>query len=242
MIDWKKYFDKIFCIHFMPFRERVAKLNSELSRVGILNSGIFEPRYTFPSVHCMALYNLLKQNNLTTVPHNAAFNLMVTTYNIIKESMFMGYERILILEDDVAFLKNIDEIKDILDNIPSDFGICLFDKFKPYDMTDEEYKNQLKDNVNQYYFRFNRLFSTGCYSLSKSAILRLVNMYETDCENTDVYICKFDKTGPNDKIASIKNLCCQLTYEDASNILNGGIDNQDNIYKSQGLNYNDYNI
>lgn len=242
MIEWKKHFDKIFCIHFIPFAERVPKLNSELQRVGILNSGIFEPRYTFPNVHDMALFDLLKQNNLTTVPHNAAFNLMTTSYRLIKECALMGYERILILEDDIAFLKDLDEVNKIVENLPSDFGICMFDKFKPYDMTDEDYTKQLENKVNDYYFRFDRLFSTGCYALSRNALCRLVKMYETYCVNTDVYICGFEKINQNDKISSIKNLCCQMTYETSSNILNGGIDNQDLIYKSQNLDYGDYNI
>ena len=49
MIQWNKYFDKIYCIHYINAIERMPRLLNELSRVGILNSGIFEWFYGYDS-------------------------------------------------------------------------------------------------------------------------------------------------------------------------------------------------
>ena len=47
MIDCKKHFDHIYCIHFVEYKERRPELMEELNRVGILDSGIFSFKYTF---------------------------------------------------------------------------------------------------------------------------------------------------------------------------------------------------
>jgi hypothetical protein len=50
MIKWDKYFDKIYCIHFLPTRnERIQRIEDEISRVGILSSNIFHWKYTYLS-------------------------------------------------------------------------------------------------------------------------------------------------------------------------------------------------
>lgn len=34
--DWSM-FDRIFCIHFLPYRERLPKIKEELGRIGVLD-------------------------------------------------------------------------------------------------------------------------------------------------------------------------------------------------------------
>ena len=48
MINWN-IFDKIYCIHYLPYKERFNDIKSELSRIGLLNSSNFEFYYTVPN-------------------------------------------------------------------------------------------------------------------------------------------------------------------------------------------------
>ena len=51
MIPWKDYFEKIYCIHYLPHKDRLPRLLKELDRVGITESGILEWRYTVPDTY-----------------------------------------------------------------------------------------------------------------------------------------------------------------------------------------------
>ena len=45
-IGWNDIFDRIWCIHYLPYRERYADIRCELDRIGILHSVNFEWHYT----------------------------------------------------------------------------------------------------------------------------------------------------------------------------------------------------
>ena len=109
MIDWKKYFDHIYCVHIVEYKERRLELMEELNRVGILDSGIFSFKYTFRT----PLDNvLLNSYNFSRASDAERFdvpklNLAMGHYACIKEALGLEYKRILLLEDDIAFLKDL---------------------------------------------------------------------------------------------------------------------------------------
>ena len=112
MIDWSKYFDHIFCIHYLA-NDRVNRhhqLINELSRVGIYQSGIFSFIYDEDSVITNDIMEnarnkyfigLDKYGKRVTINHYKAFNI----------AKICGYKNILVLEDDVCFLKDLDELE-----------------------------------------------------------------------------------------------------------------------------------
>ena len=126
MLDWGKYFDRIFCVFFLPNKERLERIRKELDRVGILTSSNFEWRFTVPS----KLDNIIHASfeNKKWMESIGAVNGAIEQTKILKESLLLGYERILILEDDVAFLKDLNAIQKILDDIPDGYDIIQCDK------------------------------------------------------------------------------------------------------------------
>lgn len=56
MIDWKHHFDHIFCLHYVPNVDRKQRIESELKRVGILDSGIFSWHMSVPSPYKDKMY------------------------------------------------------------------------------------------------------------------------------------------------------------------------------------------
>lgn len=61
-------------------------------------------------------------------------------YNIVKSSYDLGYERVLILEDDILFMKDTDKFIEYLNNMPADYDILQFGGFTT-DPKWTEYKN-----------------------------------------------------------------------------------------------------
>ena len=65
-------------------------------------------------------------------------SLFLAQYTIIKQSFDAGLNKILILEDDNYFLKNIDKWDEVLSNMPKDWDVMKFTGFKfHFDETDE---------------------------------------------------------------------------------------------------------
>jgi hypothetical protein len=111
MIDWKKYFDRIYCIHYLPYKERYRKCVDELTRVGIRESGIFSWKLTWDSPLFDKLYQVCN-----AAPSVGCMKIGIAHYMCIKEAYELGFSHILILENDNVFLKDVDCIEKILDD------------------------------------------------------------------------------------------------------------------------------
>ena len=135
-------FDHIYCLHNLPDEERLPKLKEELRRVGIdENAPYFSWKYDFPSETLDCLFSD-KRINMDLVLRASGRPYIkkasMRHYEIIKEAYALGYERILILENDIRFHKDLDYIVKMLENIP-DTDIVLFDK-----MVSSSYKDAIK--------------------------------------------------------------------------------------------------
>lgn len=146
MINWNKYFDHIFCITYLE-NNRYKKICEELDRVGILKSGIFEFYYD-----CDYKYKDIMHDALPAdwVDRDQSKILTIYHYKLWKIIGKLNFNRVLILEDDVAFLKDLTKLQYYLDT--ANFGdITLFD------YTCASISN---DSIESF-------FSTACYSLNK---------------------------------------------------------------------------
>ena len=240
-IDWSM-FDHVFCIHHLPFRDRMPRLEAELRRVDLLDSPNFSFEFTVPSFYDKVVFGATKSAGLNDLLTVGQLNLVLATYRILALSEAMGYGRILIMEDDVAFLKDKKEIVATLEMLPERYDICLFDKFAYAGLPTEEYESYLRDTVNERYARYDRLKSCGCYSLNGSFIPLLKAAYERRLMITDEYTSVFDFGRPVEKIFSIKNLCCQVSYAGCSNVHHGGRNCIHDAYARQRLDYGEYSV
>ncbi|MBO6031776.1 MAG: hypothetical protein J6Q22_10010 [Prevotella sp.] len=152
-IEWGRFFDRIYCVHFLPHKDRMKKLTEELERVGILDSGILEWRYTVPDRYEDIIWKVAEKNKWCS--RRAYVNLALENHRILEEAILLGLNRILIIEDDILFLSSIREIKEILLDIPKEYGIVQFDKRanipKGEDVVWEELLRRSK--INDHYVR-----------------------------------------------------------------------------------------
>ena len=154
-IDWGKYFDRIFCVFFLPNKGRMERISAELKRVGILDSKVFEWRFTVPSKLDKRIQDSFVDKKW--VENVGAINGTIEQTRILKESLLLGYKRILILEDDVAFLKDLSEILSILDNLPEGYDVIQCDKgVLPYDI--KKWESTCKNKINEWFVENKWLF------------------------------------------------------------------------------------
>ena len=119
-IDWKKYVDKIYCIQYIFNKQRTEDLNTELFRVDILQSGIYEVIEQFPS----PLYDILYEhfNDISNVEDQKRyFNSFIGHYSAVKKAYLDNLDYVLVLEDDCRFFKDKQKINYVLENTINEF-------------------------------------------------------------------------------------------------------------------------
>ena len=127
-INWNKYFDHIFVISGCSNFERRNWIDQEFKRVGIDH---FNYWYNFSDNKRLILYeHLFKSHNYISYGH----------YSLIKTCYELGYDHVLICEDDICFLNDLDKIYDILEefnHLKSDINFYLFDYYRstPFTIT-----------------------------------------------------------------------------------------------------------
>ena len=165
MINWKKYFDHIYCIHSTFYPERLEKIKNELQRVNILDSGIFSWKISSGDFVQYIKYNDVNYIYNPDDPNkNKLIDLCKNYAEIFEDTIINDYQKILILEDDIYFLKDLNLVKTILDNCP-DFDICKFDWncFFTWLNQDIDQPNTIYHvgNINDYYCYYTWTTSTG---------------------------------------------------------------------------------
>lgn len=152
------YFDHIFILHHLPKVSRKHKMEQQLKHLGIDDTSKVSWEYTRidPLFECLYKNYSKKLVGLSIGQFNCAYG----HYKIMSDALALGYKRILILEDDIAFLNNLDKIEEYAKNIPQDADLVMWDWYKNFA---ENEMIETKSDV-LYYDRNNLpLWSTGCY-------------------------------------------------------------------------------
>ena len=186
-VKFNEVFSHIYCLHYLSDNKRLPKLKSELERVGIdENADYFSWVYDYPS----PLLDLVFQNeklNLSLAVRSSSRpyikRVALKHYEIIKDAYEKGYERILILENDIRFHNDIDYINQMLENIPGT-DVVMFDKMTcsaPGEAT--KYKQYIKTlqkdalygsmNDSGVFFVF-----CSCYALNREGMRKIIDIQE----------------------------------------------------------------
>ena len=182
MIDWKKYFDHIYCIHYLPYKERYRKCVDELTRVGIRESGIFSWKLTWDSPLFDKLYQVCN-----FAPSVGCMKIGFAHYMCIKEAYELGFKHILILENDNIFLKDVNKIEKILNDLPDDYDICLLDKIPAINA---KYEDAVKNATNESFIDIDKKFYVlaNCYALSRKGMEHIIKSQEKTLAISDTYL------------------------------------------------------
>ena len=229
-IDWSKYFDKIYCEFFVPNKNRMPLLQSELQRVGIQVSPVFEFVYNTPSCFDVAVLDYIRNrpNHLPLIKASYANHLMCRE-RILRRSLAEGHQRILILEDDICFLRDITKIQDVLDTMPLNYDVFQMDKFVPPKKRSAweflKFNHRLNNNwVSSQGITFT---SAACMAYTKKGMEDMIRIIESCPGSVDRW-----GQGYRGKWAiSIPNLAIQLFYGNSCNLSNMKIENLHSVYR-----------
>ena len=154
-IQWETLFDRVFCVYYLPNKARMPRLQKELERIGLLESPVFEWRFTTPSPYDKVVQDSYKDKKW--INSIGCMNVALETNRILKESLLLGYKRILVLEDDVAFLKDLTQLKTILENIPEGYDVVQLDKGCWGAAKVREWKEVARKTINPYLRKMQRV-------------------------------------------------------------------------------------
>lgn len=114
-LDWRSYFDRVVVIRHTDYRCRDRPLRAELARVGL--AGVAEIHWNFPSPFVVRFANSVPFSEDLGNFDETIFGM----YAVLKTSLALGVHRLLVLEDDVRFLRDLDLLGRLLGSIPDDF-------------------------------------------------------------------------------------------------------------------------
>lgn len=171
MINWNKYFDHIYCVHYVPMKDRRYDIESELKRVGIYDSGIFSWQLSYDIPKYVERYTNKSVSDLT-----------YNHYLIFNDILFHHYNKVMVIEDDVRFLKDLDRIERLLDECP-DYDLCLFDwnRYGNYIGANNTRLDLMEaGKITDHYCYFTHAWLTSCYGITE----RMAEKIKLDIEKT----------------------------------------------------------
>jgi len=245
IIDWKRYFDRIYCLHHVDMHRRLPGMIRELDRVGIRQSGIFAFYHTSTDPWERLIAERVPRVSNDPFSQMCYVNLGLATAHLLREALAMRYQRILILEDDIRFLKDVLQIDRALEDLP-DWDVVNLEKLVPrWDMTRREYIDMavhraISGHVGYFDGQGDFFTSGGCVAMNAVGMKALLEKLETvGPRPADIL---FQNLGVR-RAVIVRNIACQVAFSDAVNFhnLNDG-NTHHKGYAMQGLDYADYHV
>lgn len=172
---WDRFGRKTL-LTFTGYKDRVAGVMSELERIGMKGVNV---QWQFPNPFDRFLLTHLR--HIPCLEKGGYMNCTMGHYAAIKTAFHLGVRNCLILEDDIRFLRNAEEISKTVNALPDDFDIALFDLVAismgncgPEDVI----RMRADSRVNERWMRFYNMRSMACYALSRRAMERIIWLNE----------------------------------------------------------------
>ena len=136
----KTQFDKIYVISLTTEKARQEFIKQQFDDLGIEFEFIYGTdfgSFTKDGSGYWITYPYVYDNNTSNSPQN--FGCTITHYQAVLQAYELGYKNVLIIEDDICFIKNKELIFDMLNSIPSDAYFVTWDpRFITTDIINEQ--------------------------------------------------------------------------------------------------------
>ena len=165
-------FDKIFCLNLSHRKDRRDKMIKQLETLGVLDSPKFEWHISTTHIHSNIMAQAKNQSKLGHFNYPNELNCAREHYSIVKKAYDLGYEHILVIEDDVFFHKNEMFLSEVLDNIPEEYDILQFGGFSSTPDTVEA------PIINAYWMHSVHAWNCSMYALSRKGMKFYLNFQE----------------------------------------------------------------
>lgn len=178
-INWAKYFDRIYCLFYCPYMDIKNRLEKELLRVRILDSGIFEYCFTSPTRYDQIVQDSFEDK--THILREGWINESLALERIMRQSLALGYERILVLEDDCIFLRDLEEVKRIFDSAPlAEYDFIQYDSGLVPENTDMYFDLVNSKKINMYFSDSSEVWfgMATCNSFNRNGMQLVIDQIE----------------------------------------------------------------
>ena len=182
MINWNNYFDHIVIISASKNTDRRKYLNKEFERIGLSNYEYFL------NVNDNFLFDNKYENNVNRK------NCLHAHYFVIKRAYELGYDSIWIMEDDIRFLKDEENIKRVLSKFEQEkykSNIYMFDWifFRQHSPNDIDYFSAASywiDRKGMQYF----IYCMEHYPIINDTWFMTIMQFSDDVQFNYVYVSK----------------------------------------------------
>lgn len=200
MFTFKNYVDKVYIINLHNSVNRKRDIMNMLIERGfyndILNNTIeFYTAVKVPSMDVATLQYMNSRglNDFYSLAVKkftvGSFNCSNEHYRLYNLSVMNGYERVLIIEDDISFIKDIDFLIKAMETIPSQFNILHMEGFYwPADEEDEvRCKDVLQNNHGWIESSKLRLWDTAGLLFSSKGLRKMIELQNEKFMFADYY-------------------------------------------------------
>ena len=176
---WDRFGRKTL-LTFTGYKERAPGVLREIERVGMKGVNV---QWQFPNPFEDVLLAHLKCIRCVR-SEKGAMNLAMAHYAAVKTAYCLGVDHVLIMEDDIRFIRDVGAVEELVRLLPDDFDIGMFDYtiLGPIRGSDAqaEYVTRMRRErrINEGWCGFDVMRSTGCYALSRRAMKRYIWLNE----------------------------------------------------------------
>lgn len=106
-------------------------------------------------------------------------NSLLTHYRAVKTAWQLGKDHVLVMEDDIRFMNDTDLMSRIVDSLPDDYDLALFDWWHRQKATQQEWDALLAAPcAAPCWKRFTNLRSAACYALSRRGMREFIDLID----------------------------------------------------------------
>lgn len=137
-------FDQIYCLNLSHRHDRRKTMTKQFDYLGLSSASNMDWRFStsHPFSDISAQVFNVTRKGLFKLPNEV--NCAREHYSMVKMAYDFGYSNVLIMEDDILFLKDPDIFEHTLDSIPEDWDILQFGGFV-LNLKDKERKKNLEN-------------------------------------------------------------------------------------------------
>ena len=194
-IDWSKYVDAVYLIHFTgdSHKERLPNILSELGRVGIRKDDV-RIRYTANSRwHDAAVDKFKAEHPGWRLPGWWA-DVGMATFDILVEALATGLRSIAVFETDCVFVKDTDLLRRYLDTMPENAGIAKLEWFHVGGDVAQVAPAAPGESAKYWEPRSSRTSGAACYIIRRNGMEELLRVLRDFCPGPSDFAMNFCKT------------------------------------------------
>ena len=171
---WKMPISKIYVLSLITNYDRQEFIKQQFSEIGL----------EFEFIYGTDFYNLTNDSKNRPIIYPCTsenfkdarnFGCVMTHYQAVLQAFELGYQNVLIVEDDICFIKDLNRLRESFENIPKDADFVTWDPRFWWDYDFAEFKNCLHNS--QYFIKdtgqFRWAFGGMCYGIMNRQSMEL---------------------------------------------------------------------